>query len=90
VVEEVFLGDDTEEIREDVWGPPPQTREILESILRGNSTMASIVEDTNIKPKVVTEILKTLQYCTLIDTVGQRVSLTRGGMQALRRSTRYG
>ena len=80
----------TEEAEGDVWGPPPQTREVLESILRGNSTMTSIVEDTNIRPERVAEILKALRYSALIDTVGQRVSLTRGGMQALERRTRYG
>ncbi len=79
-----------EETEEGVRGPTPCTRDILESILRGNSTVTAIVEDTNIQPKVVDEILKGLQYSALIDTIGQGVYLTRGGRQALSRRTRYG
>jgi len=90
MTEETSLYGNIEETEEDVWGPSPRIREILESISRGNSTISSIVEDTNIKPERVDEILEYLQYCTYIDTRGRGVYLTRGGEQALRRRTRYG
>lgn len=79
-----------EEVIEEVWGPSPQIREVLESILRGDSTLNSIVEDTNIKPEKVAKILKALHYSALIDIIGQGVFITRGGRQALIRRTRYG
>ena len=79
-----------EETKGEAWGPLPKVREVLESILRDNSTLDSIVEDTNIRPEEVVEILKALQHSALIDTIGQGVSITRGGRQALMRRTRYG